>query len=301
MDADKQKSVDRFSGVNNVDDPTRLFPRIEDYHNIFPLQEANNVYIDNTYRVLSRPGYTKVFSGTDIHSLWSNNNVCFVVDGDTLYSIDNVYQKIAVRTGLMLSARMSYAEINNRTYYTNGYQIGYVYNGVNYSLPTPDIPFKETLPAGQLIETHLGSIYVAVGNTLYVSDPLCDYYDTRYGYRIFKDTISLLREVDENGLYVVDSETWFLKGKINEDFEKSLVYPHRAISFTDVVIAGNYMADNTTGDYVMWTAENGIVLGDNSGKVVNLTQDRYSFTVYGKGTAFVKDMDNMRYYINSIY
>ena len=301
MDATLQRSVDKFLGINNVANPTRLFPETVNREYIFPLQEANNVLIDDTFRIASRGGYTKIMSGNDIHSMWSNNKICLLVDGENLLFIDPVYQNSTVRSGLMLGQRMSYVNVNGRVYYTNGYQIGYILNGADNMLTPPGMEFKETIPAGQLIEVFLGCLYVAVGNTLYISDPLCDYYDTRYGYRIFKDKITLLRAINEDGIYVADSETWFLKGKGNDEYERDSIYPAAAIPFTDVVVPGSYVDDSITSDVAIWTSTNGIIMGDGSGKIMNLTQEKYVFEVFGKGTAFVRDMDNIRYYINSIY
>ena len=109
MDITKQKSVDRFSGVNNVDEAYRLFPQIVDrMWNVFPLREANNVLIDNTYALSSRLGYgNSVLTGSSIHSLWSDGKRCFFVDGATLYEMDIVYNKIVIRT-VTPSHRMSF-------------------------------------------------------------------------------------------------------------------------------------------------------------------------------------------------
>jgi len=301
MDALTQRVMDKFWGINNVDPATRLFPITVDRSYVYPLQEAHNVEIDNGFGISSRTGRTEVLTGTDIHSLWSDGLSGYYVDGSSLYKIDSIGTKTLIRSGMQTGALVSYRNVNDKTYYTNKYQIGYILKDTDTAFADPSLEFKESLPAGQLIESFLGCLYVAVNNILYISDPLCNYYDTRAGYRIFKDNITMIRAIDEEGIYVADSEVWFLKGKSNEDFDRQSVYPKATIPFTDVVIPGQYIDDTLTSDVVMWTAEDGIIMGDGDGKVVNLTKDKYFFNPTGRGTAFVRNVNNVRHYINSLY
>lgn len=300
MDVTTHRSVDRFSGINNVDSAERLFPVSIDHRYVYPLREANNVEIDNTFKISSRSGYTSVQTGSDIHSMWSDNSTWLYVDGGTLYEMDVRYSATALRSELTVGARMSYAVFNDRIYFTNGYEIGYVKANAANSLPAPDRAFKEPLPAGQLIEYFMGCLYVAKDDTLYISDPLCDYYDIRRGYRRFANKITLLRGVDD-GIYVSDNKVWFMPGKGNEDFERKEAYPHKAIIYTDVMLPGSYISEQISGNVAMWTGENGICLGDNSGGVLNLTEERYTFPARGRGTGFIRDSANVRHYINSLF
>ena len=301
MDATIHQSVDRFSGITNVDEPTRLFPVVVDrMHYVYPLQQANNVEIDNTYGISSRSGYTSVKTGTDIHSLWSDDKVCLYADGATLYELGTGYGLVAIRADLFTGARISYAPFNDRIYYTNEHQIGYVKGSADHYIPDPALEFKLPLPAGQFIEVFMGCLYVARDNVLYIGDPLCDYYDTRYGFRIFNKRMTMLRAVDD-GLYVSDDRIWFVKGKGSDEFERDEVYPVRAIPHTDVKVAGKYIDDGMAGNVALWTGENGVCLGNNSGVVINLTEARYTFTPRGKGAGFVRENANVRHYVNSIY
>jgi hypothetical protein len=146
----------------------------------------------------------------------------------------------------------------------------------------------------------MGCLYVAKGDAIYISDPLCDYYDTRVGYRRFAKEITMLRAVD-GGLYISDDKIWFAKGLANEDFQREEVYPSPAIAYTDVSLNGKYVDDNMVGNVAMWTSQNGICLGDGNGAVLNLTDARYTFTARGQGTGFIRDVSNTRHYINSLY
>ena len=246
MDATKSQTMRKFTGINNIDPKTRLAPVIIDYEYVYPLRVAKNVEIDNTYRISSRPGYTKTKTGSNIHSMWSDGEACFYVDGATLYQLNTDYTAIALRSNLTLNARMSYAVNNDRYYFTNEYQIGYAKNGAAYGLMDPSRQFKLPLPAGQCIEYFMGCLFVAVNKILYISDPLSDYYDTRTGYKPFAERITMVRAVDD-GLYVSDDRIWFIKGKGNDDFDRIEVYPQRAIPNTDVSVAGKYVNAGLAG------------------------------------------------------
>jgi hypothetical protein len=306
MDATKSQTMAKFLGVNNVDSATRIGPTVIDREYVYPLAQANNVDIDNTFAISSRPGFASVAgsagtAGLDNHSLWSDGVTCLYVDGDTLYELTPIYDRNALRTGLTLGARMSYVPFNDRIYYTNGFEIGYIKASVDNRLPNPDREFKEPLPAGQMIELFMGCLYVAKGSVLYVSDPLCDYFDIRHGYKQMKSQITLLRGLSD-GMYIADSaETFFLKGKAAEDFNLEEAYPAPAIPFTDVRVIGSQIDEEMKEYVIMWTASNGICMGDNSGKVTNLTDTRYTFTGRGRGSGFIRDTNGVRHYINSLY
>lgn len=300
MDVTVHQSVDKFSGVDNVSNATRLNPIVADQKYVYPLREANNVIIDNTFSLASRTGYTSVLTGSDIHSMWSDNTACFFVDGSTLKQMDAIYGLKTIQTGLSEGARMSFARFNTRYYFTNGYEIGYAYDNAGYSLPDPAREFKMPLPAGQLIEYFMGCLYVAKDNVLYISDPLCDYYDVRNGYRIFNKYITMLRAVD-GGLYISDDKVWFIKGLANEDFQRDEAYPSPAIMYTDVSVNGKFLDDTIVGKVAIWTSENGICFGDANGTVLNLTDYRYTFTARGRGTGFIREKENVRHYINTLY
>jgi hypothetical protein len=248
----------------------------------------------------SRTGYTEVKTGTDIHSMWSDNRTWLYVDGTVLYQMDAIYGTKVIRSDLHPGARMSYTPRNDRIYYTNGYQKGYVKAGIDHAFTDPLKNYKVPLPAGQLIEEYKGCLYVAVDKTIYIGDPLCDYYDIRTGYKAFADYVNMMRAVDE-GIYVSSDRIWFWKGKGADEFLCEDAYSSKAIMHTDLRLNGKFIDENIHGNIAMWTGENGICLGDNNGTVTNLTAERYTFTARGRGAAFVRKSSHVRHYINSLY
>lgn len=302
MDISKALTISKFTGLDNVDLPTRLDPVPVGHEYTYPLQRANNVDIDNTMGLRSRSGYTKIVSGSACHSFWTDEKLlAFYADGVDLLKLQLDMTTITLRSDLQPGARLSYAPFNDRVYYTNGFQIGYVKGDTNYSLVDPGKNFKLPLPAGKFIEYFLGCLYVAKGNILYISDPLCDYYDVRTGFKLFSDEIQMLHALEEDGIYISDKLIWFCKGKSAEDFHREHVYPSAAIPYTDITILGKYIDDQIDGQVAMWTAEDGICRGNVKGDVVNLTQEKHVFGSYGQGTAYIRNINHVRHYINSLY
>jgi hypothetical protein len=300
VDAANTQTISKFLGISNVDNALRIAPTIINHEYVYPLREGNNVEIDNSYGLKSRSGYTSVKAGADIHSLWSDGKTCLYVDGQILYQLLAGYSVIAIRSGLSYKRRMSYVPINDRVYYTNGEVIGYVSKNADNHLPAPGREFKEPLPPGKFIEYYRGCLYVAGGNVLYISDPLCDYYDTRTGYKLFSAEITMLRSTD-GGIYISDDRVWFVKGRGPDEFDRDEVYPSQAIPYTDLKVPGKYIKDGLEGEVAMWTSQNGICMGGGNGEVVNLTDERMIFDPTAQGAAFLKEVGHVRHYINSLF
>jgi hypothetical protein len=122
-------TLDKFSGIDNVSDPTRLpiANAGEGYKSVpvYSLQLASNLDIDNTFALSSRPGYASILSSATVHSIWSDNVYCLFVDGTILKQLRPDYSTVSLKS-VTLNARMSYVSWNDRIYFTNGYEIGYV-------------------------------------------------------------------------------------------------------------------------------------------------------------------------------
>lgn len=292
-------TMKKFSGINNRDNDMRIEQDMVDYNYIFPLSQANNVDIDDTFMVSSRPGKTFLLTCTDGHSLWSDGIKCFFVDGTTLYQMLEDNSVVTIRSGLTSGARMRFAPFNNKVYYANGYECGYVLDYVNYSFADPGINFKASISAGSFIGVYRSCIFMAVNNILFISDPLCDYFDIRYGYRVFKDKITMVCPVS-NGLYIADSKTWFMHGSGNDEFELTEKSACGAVMHTDVTIMGNEIDANLTGRVAIWTGTDGIYLGDANGNVTNLTDEKYILPARRTGCAYIRDINQVKHYINSI-
>lgn len=292
-------AFDRFSGMNNVEKSFRLpVTRDANYRKMSDMSEIENLDIDNSMALSSRPGSALKLSGTSIHSLWSDGDIqCLFVDGSVLHRLTQLY--IAVEIADVGSDRMSYAPWNDRIYMTNGTYIGYLCEYTLSSLVSPEKNYKLPLPAGKFIAYYKGRLYVANGKVLYISDALCDHYDVRTGYRTFENNITMLIAVDK-GLYLTDGSTWFISGAEPNEFHRDKILDTDAIPYTAAVINGKSVGDGLVGNLAMWVSVNGICLGDNDGKVKNLTSSRYAMSSHGVGGAVVRNVSETVHYITTL-
>jgi hypothetical protein len=288
-------TLDRFSGMNNVEESFRI-PATTDksWHKLFDMDALENLDIDNSYVLSTRPGSDLELAGTDIHSLWSDGETCLFVDSPTLYKMNLQYTAMSIGTVGM--GRMSYATWNDRIYMTNDSYIGYLHDNALTVLADPGITYKLPLPAGRFIAYYRARLYVAKGKVLYISDALCDHYDIRTGFRVFANDITMLIAV-EKGLYVSDGVTWFVFGAEPDEFQKKQILDSDAIPYTAVSINGKIMGDGIPGECVLWTSTDGICLGDSDGTVKNLTRSRYAMSEHAVGGAVVRNLNETVHYI----
>jgi hypothetical protein len=300
-------SLGYFSGIDNITDPVRMKPTpvktSTGYKSAYPLSEAINVDIDNSFALSSRSGSLKKLSGANVHSLWAKDLVGFFVDGTNLYSLDGNYTATLLLSGLTNGARMSYFQVNDRIYMTNGSYIGYYSDSSMHSLSAPAIQYKLPLPAGQRIACFQGVIFVAKGKVLYVSDALCDHYDIRTGFRVFEKDINMLRPVD-NGIFVSDGNTYFLTEKrmFADDpatLRKDPVLNIDVIPFSDTLISGAFVGEGIEGNVAMWTTAKGVCVGDNKGNVKIVTP-KYLVNSAAIGYGAVRNINGQVHYLTTI-
>lgn len=308
--ADANFSLGYFTGINNIDETARLEPTPVKIGTgmkaAYPLVTAENVDIDNTYALSSRAGCVKRLSGTDIHSFWSDGLLGFFMDGTILYKLNYSsgadYTATELMTGL-LRATMNYSKVNDRIYMTNGFYIGYYKDGVMTSLGAPVETYKQILPAGQRIAYFKGTIFVAKGKVLYVSDALCDHYDVRTGFRVFENNITMVTPVD-SGVYVADGKVWFLveKRAFSDDtteFKKEWASDVDAIPYLDTTIEGQDVGEGLEGRVALWTTPSGVCVGDNKG-VVTFVTPNYLVPSAAEGAATIRTVNGVTHYLATI-
>ena len=297
-----------FSGVNNIDPEWRLpVSEVDKAHIgiVADMVAIENLDIGNTHALKTRDGSVQKITGADLHSLWSNGVECFYVDETTLYYLTAQYTAIALKSGLAPNARMVYQEVNDRIYMTNGQWIGYFKNMSIHELAAPSLAYKVAMPPGQHMAFFEGQLHVASGKVLYISDALSDHYDIRFGYRQFSGNITLLHGVGK-GLYVADGQTWFMtrspavRADEPDEFRREEALPVNAIPYTDVEISGSEVKDGIDGDYLMWTSEEGVCLGDGSGKVFQATLAKYHLPACAVGSACLRKVSGVNHYIATL-
>lgn len=124
-----------FFGVRNDIDPERF--------ELGDLVSASNCDIDKSGRLARRAGYTEVLAGTT-HSIFGSDSLglAMCVQGTQLLRIFPDYTTGVLKSGLTAGQRMTYTRVNNRVYFSNGFETGVVENGAvrSWGLPVPPLP-----------------------------------------------------------------------------------------------------------------------------------------------------------------
>ncbi len=126
----RQSIHNKFTGINNVLPPERLPHQA--------LRGAVNVDIDQSGRSRRRKGFTKLLSGTNIHSIWSNGETMLYAEGNELKDFSGG----VIRSDLTIDSRVSYVDVAGQIYYTDGQVTGIYSKGVNrlWGIPVPQAP-----------------------------------------------------------------------------------------------------------------------------------------------------------------
>lgn len=149
-------------GINNVEKETSLPDGA--------LRNSVNFDISNDGKMKLRPGYTQVYSGTGIHSLSPEDVTAgvFFVENGTLKELDEGYNATPLATvSSDPRRRMSYIQMADNVYYSNGFDSGMIHQSTSYrwGVPTPErAPVLSAasggLPAGTY---HLKFTYIKDG------------------------------------------------------------------------------------------------------------------------------------------
>lgn len=265
-------------GLNTMIDPARL----RSGGGVQDLAVAADIDVTDTGRISRRKGYTKRISAS-VHSLFCDGGPCLFVTGTSLCSLnpDYTYNILATVTA---AARVSYTEINNRIYWCNGNEKGYVSGSINHSWIKGEYVGPTTKrilsnpPTGTLVAYYRTRMYIAQANVLWYSEPLAfGAFDLVRGFFMFATDIRMVRAV-EDGIFVSSSNnTYFLRGNTPLSFEQIKVADYPAIQWSDAKLEGSLSQDGGiiegNGISAMWMSNNGICYGGPGG-FRNLTLDK---------------------------
>lgn len=272
------------SGLNNKADPVRL--RYDNETGIQELAVAKDVDIGDTGRISRRKGYLQVLSLSDCHSIYNAGSYCVFVHSDALAILEKDYSYTNIRN-VTVGARVSYAQVEDKVYYCNGYENGYVENRVSYPWvgsdyvgPTTTKTFSDP-PVGSIVELHSGRIYIAVANVVWYTEPFAySWVNMAEDFIPFESKVRMIKAVSD-GLWVSDSnKTYFLSGKSPKEFEFTVVANYPA---TEGTACDAFDIDESKA--IVWTSTEGICMGLSSGKFKNLTRHKlwYPDSVKGAG------------------
>jgi hypothetical protein len=268
------------TGLNNTLDPVRIAYDLKTGES--ELSQAVNVDIDNSGRINRRRGRT-LRVATAGRDAFVSGETCLFVSGTMLYRLTPGYTTEVVRPGLTLGARMRYTPIADRIYYTNGYETGYVRQGLDYAWRkgdyTPPEGDRRTLsepPVGHLIGWFAGRALVAKGSAVFASEPsFYGVFDLHGGVRLFPEQITMLRGTKE-GLWVGTSgRVEFYRGTKWEELRREHKAGYGVLEGSDALCPGEKL--KAPGQQVLFTTPKGICAGSEDGTFVNLTESKLTF------------------------
>lgn len=277
-----------FGGINNHDEQEKILPRGSKSQ----LTIGTNVDLDNNGMIHRREGYAAPsYSGSGIHSLWSNGAVCLFVQDPDLKMLDpGLTSSGTIRAGVG-SSRMVYADAAGRAYYANETVIGYVENGSGYTFDAPTMTYRKIMPAGHLIEWFNGRLYVARQNQIWASDPMYPgQTHEREGFRQFAGRLTMMRGIRETGMVISDGiSVYLLQGLDWKDFSLVKLADFPAILGTDAKLDGAKFVKAVPGEMVLWLSAKGICAAGKSGFYQAITLDDYHPVSTAEGTAIVRE------------
>lgn len=303
-----RKTVTAFSGltgINNRVDPalTAYNPRI----GIRDLAECANMYIDDSFHVHRRRGYTQLLSG-DFHSVYCAPNsgdvyVCRNLAGkSSLFGVTPAGAIVGIRSNMTAGARVWYTPYINRVYYGNGVENGWLEGGVSWGWPLLPPHESEVIvqreyyaaPMGRLLCVFNGRIYMAQGDTLWYSER-----GSPQRWRLgvanmkFEGDITMVEEVTD-GMYVSDAlRTYSLTHAGSAGMLRStIVCNYPAIRGTATTTDGSRIlaGDVMHGKVAVWASTEGICVGGPQSTFRNLTERRliYPTAIEGAGVVVAK-------------
>lgn len=182
---------------------------------------------------------------------------------------------------------------------TTSYQIGSMEHAVT---PLETFGIKPA-PLGDLIAYYNGRVYIAVGSTIFASEPFS--YEW---FRLHKDFIQLDSKVTmmmpvQTGIYVgTETGVFYLGGSDISAFkltEKEICTP---VMYSNVLIPSGYIRiDNTPlGPKWLFTSSEGMFVAMNQGVMFNVTAEHVMFPKGTEGAAAFIQQNGVNKYVSLI-
>ena len=147
-------------------------------------------------------------------------------------------------------------------------------------------------PAGQLLAYFKGRVFVAVGDTLYMSEPFAyELFDLR-NHLILDGPITMLATVEDtggaSGFFIgTTTSTGVLTGESPADFKYAQRCDYGVVQGALAYVDGTLFMDGASGarQLPVWVSRAGVCVGLPSLEINNLTRDRFTFDTGPVGAA----------------
>lgn len=157
--------------------------------------------------------------------------------------------------------------------------------------------FRGPPPAGHMVAYYRGHLFVAVGDTIYVSAPYAYEQFDRRRYIQLDSRITLMAAISDldrteagrtSGFFIAtERTTGVLSGNNPDEFQYIQKADYGAVAGTMQMIEGTRYKDGANGTRLLpiWLSQKGVCIGLPELAVLNLTRGRYNFVAGGRGAA----------------
>lgn len=292
------------TGINNKIDAARL--PFDAEGGVTSLESGVDVLIDQSGGLSARRGTTTVLSGS-YHSGFPVSGSAFLAVKDrtadsAIYLMtpqaNGGLVEEGVVSGLAKGAPVEFRKVDERVYYMNGFQLGYIEDGAAYAWPVNQWPRDTTAqfvptPAGEHFDVISSTFVLIKGKEIIYTEPgLWGLVDNTRNYRRLESPGLMVASVD-TGLYVSDSETvYFLPGRNPAEWvpKKVLDYPAKPYCKHHKLVDPSHFGLQTSDPSVLFGTVRGPVLGLPDGSVFNLIDKQVAMTDTGiRGAIMVVD------------
>lgn len=296
-------------GLNNIIDPLRHPYNTET--GVGFLAEVVNCDIDDSGMISRRLGQV-LLSNISSHSVFCDKGDCFVAQDRTndaaLYQVGTDLSLTGIRSGLTKSARISFCQIGNKTYYSNYFQNGVIEDGISTAWPVTTShvgadTVREFYPApiGSHLACFHSCMWVARDNVIWVSEPNAfGKFDMARRFFQFGSNVRMIKPVS-GGVWVSDEErTGFIIAAdkfIDLQYIKRSSFPAHEWSENIELVDLSSTKYQIQGLCAVWSSDEGLCIGTPDGQLIVATKEKLVYPTGANG-ATVVDGHNA---INSVY
>ena len=171
--------------------------------------------------------------------------------------------------------------------------VDYLNDTAELALPL-DTQFMGPPPAGHMLGYFRGRMFVAVGDTIFYSEPgAYELFDLRH-FISFDSRVTMIAPIEDRdnpGVFVAtETSTGWIRGVDADSFAFVPGANYGAIPGAMAMVDGAMFADHAAGARMlpMWLSTEGLCIGMPGGTVQNLTRSKFKFTARGSGCALFK-------------
>ena len=259
-----------------------------------------NMDVANGGTLKERSGTQLGLAMAECHSLWSPSQGTsgYFASGSDLYLFDGATASVVV-TGLAPGLTVSYADLGDNVYWSNGAQSGVLIGGMsNQPWGTGGTgPLGQTYMTGirgGIVRYYRGRLYAVDGRTIWATEPQ-DYQhvDLARGFLQLESEILLFEPVS-SGIYVgtPNDGVRFFAGP---DFK--LFTLQNADSLVPVRGSGLSVDGalfESPGQGAIWLTNRGWVFGSGDGQTRRLTDKQLALPDYSSATSILREANGMR-------